>query len=185
MSVQRLMANGGCDIVSAMRNDPEKGFRMLMDKYKEAVYWHIRRLVMSHDDAQDAAQETFVRIFRSLQQYHGGGSLTAWVYRIATNEAMRMLGRRKGCVVSLDDETCAAPEIPADRYVDYSDLEAVRLQKAILSLPPKQQVAFTMRYYDGLDYGEIAEVTGSTAASAKVNYHIAKDKIVKYMNSND
>ena len=179
------MAKGGCGIVSAIRRDPEEGFRKLMDKYKEPVYWHIRRLVVSHDDAQDAAQETFVRVFRSLGRYSGGGSFTAWVYKIATNEALRAIGRRRNCFVSMDNEGFTAPEPLADGYVDYDDLEAVRLQKAILSLPPKQQVTFNLRYYDGLDYSEIAEVTGSTASSAKANYHTAKDKIIKYMNSND
>lgn len=185
MSSKDEMVNSGGGIVAALRSDPERGFRELMDEYKEAVYWHIRRLVVSHDDAQDAAQETFVRIFRSLGQYRGGGSFTAWVYKIATNEAMRAIGRRRKCIVSMDDESFHAPEITADGYVDYTDLEAVRLQKAIQSLPPKQQVTFNLRYYDGLSYDEIAEVTGSTAPSAKANYHIAKDKIIRYMNSND
>ena len=92
-------------MVATLRSDPERGFRELMDKYKEPVYWHIRRLVVSHDDAQDATQETFVRVFRSLGQYRGGGSFTAWVYKIATNEAMRAIGRRRNRFVSLDDES--------------------------------------------------------------------------------
>ena len=179
------MVNSGSGMVATLRSDPERGFRELMDKYKEPVYWHIRRLVVSHDDAQDAAQETFVRVFRSLGQYRGGGSFTAWVYKIATNEAMRAIGRRRNRFVSLDDESLALPGIEADGYVDYGDLEAVRLQRAIQSLPPKQQVTFNLRYYDGLGYDEIAEVTGSTAPSAKANYHIAKDKIIRYMDTND
>lgn len=89
-----------------MRQNAEKGFRLLMASYKEPVYWHIRRLVVSHTDAQDAAQETFVRIFRNFQQYNETNSFKAWIFRIATNEALRLLGRQKGdMMLSLDENT--------------------------------------------------------------------------------
>lgn len=180
------------DIISALQEDAERGFKLLMAKYKQAVYWHIRRLVVSHDDAKDAAQETFIRVFRSFCQFRGAQgqhedsrSLTAWIYRIATNEALRTLQRRHDEQLSLEDVTTEASQLKADNYVDYSDLEAVKLQKAILSLPTKQQLAFNLRYYDDLGYDEIAGITGSTPANVKANYHIAKEKIVKYMKTND
>jgi RNA polymerase sigma-70 factor (ECF subfamily) len=137
------------DIVSALKENLESGFRLLMARYREPVYWHIRRLVVSHDDAQDAAQETFIRAFRSLGRFKGECSLGAWIYRIATNEARRAIERRRGGRVSLDDADAGAGRLAADGYVDYSDLEAVKLQNAILSLPTKQQLAFNLRYYDG------------------------------------
>lgn len=173
------------DIVSALKKNAEKGFRLLMAKYKEAVYWHIRRLVVSHDDAQDAAQETFVRIFRSFSQFKGECSFSAWIYRIATNEALRILERRRSERLSLDDPEAGTGSLMADEYMDYSDLEAVKLQKGILSLPAKQQLAFNLRYYDEMSYDEIAAITDSTAANVKANYHTAKEKIIKYMNSTD
>ncbi|MGN1376657.1 MAG: RNA polymerase sigma factor [Prevotella sp.] len=171
------------DITSLKFHDPDKAFRMLFDKYKEPLYWHIRRLVVSHADAEDAVQNTFVRIYRSLGTLKKADSLVAWVYRIATNEALRVIKDEKLVLSRLDEPE--AGEVKADDYVDYSDLEAVRLQKAILSLPQKQRIAFTMRYYDNLDFSDIAKVTGSSAASAKVNYHVAKDKIISYMTSTD
>lgn len=171
------------DIVSALKEDAEKGFRLLMAKYKEAVYWHIRRLVVSHDDAQDAAQETFVRVFRNFDQFKGECPFAVWVYRIATNEALRTLDKRRAGHLSLDDPDASVDSLMADEYVDYGDLEAVKLQKALLALPTKQQLAFNLRYYDGLEYEEIAQITGSTAVNVKANYHIAKEKIIKYMNS--
>lgn len=172
------------DITLAMRENPEKGFRLLMTNYKETVYWHIRRLVVSHDDAQDVAQETFVRVFRSFSQYGEANSLRAWILRIATNEALRWLGRQKNATMfSLDDATGDMLCLKADNYYDSSDTMAAQLQKAILRLPAKQQLAFNLRYYDELSYEEIATVTGSSAASAKTNYHLAKEKIVKYMQS--
>ena len=106
------------DIVSALKKDAESGFRLLMAKYKEAVYWHIRRLVVSHDDAQDAAQETFVRIFRSFRQFKGDCPFCAWIYRIATNEALRILERRKDERLSLDDPEAGTSSLMADEYVD-------------------------------------------------------------------
>lgn len=163
--------------------DQENGFRLLMAKYKKPVYWHIRRLVVSHSDAQDAAQETFVRVFRSFGRFRSKSSFSAWIYRIATNEALRLLDRRKKERCPLDGADTST--LAADDPVDYTDLEAVRLQKAILSLPTKQQVTFNLRYYDELEYDEIAAITDSTATGAKANYHTAKDKIVQYMNSND
>ena len=172
------------DITLAMRESPEKGFRLLMANYKEPVYWHIRRLVVSHDDAQDVAQETFVRVFRSFSQYGEDNSLRAWILRIATNEALRWLGRQKNAtMLSLDDATGDMLCLKADNYYDSSNTMAAQLQKAILRLPAKQQLAFNLRYYDELSYEEIATVTGSSAASAKTNYHLAKEKIVKYMQS--
>lgn len=173
------------DIIRLMGEDPEEGIRALMRKYGQPVYWHIRRLVVAHADAEDAAQETFIRIYKAFPNRDKGSSLTAWIYRIATNEALRLIERRKKTRPSVDIEGAKAALPFADEYVDYSDLEAVRLQKAILSLPEKQQIAFNMRYYDGMSYDEIAAVAGSSAASAKQNYHVAKQKIVEYMNQND
>ena len=173
-------------IIPLIRENAEKGFRLLMAKYKEPVYWHIRRLVVSHADAQDATQETFVRIFRSFSQYNGEGTFKAWIFRIATNEALRLLGRNQGkTTLSLDETAPALLTIKADNYMDYSDVEAVKLQKAILALPAKQQLAFNLRYYDDLSYKEIAAITDSTEATVKANYHFAKEKIIKYMNSNE
>jgi RNA polymerase sigma-70 factor (ECF subfamily) len=173
-------------ILPAIRENAEKGFRLLMAEYREPVYWHIRRLVVSHADAQDATQEAFIRIFRCIDQYSGEGTFRAWIFRIATNEALRLLGRNQGkTTLSLDDTVAATLTMKADDYFDYSDVEAVRLQKAITTLPAKQQLAFNLRYYDDLSYREIAAITDSTEATVKVNYHFAKEKIIKFMNSNE
>lgn len=175
------MTTNDKDIILAMREDAEKGFRLLMATYKEPLYWHIRRLVVSHDDAQDAAQETLIRIFRSFGQYSEENSLRPWLFRIATNEALRLIERRREDSMPIEKVF----DIQADSYINYSDLEAVRLQKAILTLPPKQQLAFNLRYYDEMDYEEIAQIADTTAASVKASYHVAKEKIIKYMTNND
>lgn len=172
-------------IIDTLKESPERGFRMLMMKYQEPLYWHIRRLVVSHDDAQDAAQETFVRIYRSFDQYRGDCSFRSWIYRIATNEALRIISKRRQEVVSLESAATGVQFIAGDNYIDYDDKVAVKLQRAILTLPPKQQLAFNLRYYDELAFDEIARISDSTPSSIKASYHVAKEKIVKYMNSND
>ena len=174
------------EIIREIRENAEQGFRLLMAKYKSPVYWHIRRLVVVHDDAQDVAQETFVRVFRNFSQYNEKNSFRAWIFRIATNEALRLLGQRKGeMMLSLDEKTADMLDMKSDDYFDGSDEVVVKFQRAILQLPAKQQLAFNLRYYDDMSYDEIAVVTGSTAANVKANYHFAKEKIVKYMQTND
>ncbi len=173
------------DIYTSMRRNPESGIRMVMQKYGEPVYWHARRLLVSHDDAQDAVQETFIKVFRSFHSLKEAKALRSWIYRIATNEALRTIERNKTprlLTESIDD---SATDIAAADYTDYTDLEAVKLQKAILSLPPKQQATFNMRYYDEMEYPQIAEAMEATVSTVKVNYHLAKEKIIRYMNSND
>lgn len=173
------------DIYTSMRRNPESGIRMVMQKYGEPVYWHARRLLVSHDDAQDAVQETFIKVYRSFHSLKEAKALRSWIYRIATNEALRFIERNKTprlLTESIDD---SATDIAATDYTDYTDLEAVKLQKAILSLPPKQQATFNMRYYDEMEYPQIAEAMETTVSTVKVNYHLAKEKIIKYMNSND
>lgn len=171
-------------IYALMKDEPEKGFRLLMTKFAEPVYWHIRRLVVSHADAQDAMQETFLKVFRSFNQLNDSSALKAWIYRIATREALNMIERNarpQALIERLDGRTEAA----ADEYIDYSDLEAVRLQRAIQTLPPKQRITFNLRYYDEMPYEEIARITESTPTAAKVNYHNAKERVVRCMKEHD
>jgi len=170
-------------IIAAISKNPENGFRMLLAEYKEAVYWHIRRLVVSYDDAQDATQETFVRVFRSLSAFRGDCSLKAWIYRIATNEALRQLSTQRKDTVSLESESSGAELVADDGYIDFDDKVAVDFQRAILTLPPKQQLAFNLRYYDEMSFEEIAKIANSTASSMKANFHLAKIKIKDYLNS--
>lgn len=167
------------DIIAEMRRQPEQGFRLLMRKYREPVYWHIRRLVVTHADAQDAAQEAFVRIFKSMDSYRGNTSFAAWIYRIATNEALRLISKRHDNVDMEREGTNILDQLPADNYINIADTEAVNMQRAILALPPKQQVVFNMRFYDEMEYGDIAAATDSSVAAVKMNYHLAKEKVKK------
>ena len=172
-------------MVADIREDAEKGFRVLLQRYKEMIYWHIRRIVASHEDAQDATQETFVRVFRNIRQYAGDSSLKTWIFRIATNEALRLCERRThNDTLPIDGVQDEGVGTKPDAFFDNTDEVVARLQKAIQRLPRKQQLAFNMRYYDDMSYREIAEVTGMTEASVKANYHVAKEKIKVFMTSN-
>lgn len=154
----------------------------LIERYQKPLYWHIRRLVVSHDDTQDVLQDTFVQIFMHLGDLKKVGSERTWVYRIATNEALQWL-RKQHEFVSLDgdDASQLINTLTTDQYVDAGDRLLVTFQKAILTLPTMQRTIFNLRYYDELPYDEIAAITGSTAGAAKTNYHIAKEKISNYI----
>lgn len=159
----------------------------LIERYQEPLYWHVRRMVVGHEDAEDVLQETFIKIFQHLPDLQKSESERAWVYRIATNEALQWL-RTKHEMVYLDDvEAELKPLLDTlltDGYTDTGDELVLRFQEAILRLPTMQRMVFNLRYYDELPYEEIALITGSTAASAKANYHLAKTKIANYLSAN-
>ena len=182
---QTIMAIDDRDIITAIKNCKERGFQLLMAKYMKPIYWHIRRIVVAHADAQDATQETFIRVFRHFGRYDSGTPFPVWIYRIATHEALRIVDRRRHGMLDMEATAKTIHQMEADNYVDYSEVEAVRLQQAILSLPIKQQLAFNLRYYDEMGYDEIASITDSKPANVKSNYHIAKEKIIRYLHTHD
>ena len=165
--------------------DPESGFRMLVEKFQSPMYWHIRRMIVSHDDAEDVLQETFIKIFRHLDDFRAESSLSTWIYRIATNECLRFLNRRKEEAVSTEEvQTELMNNLMASEYVDYDNAMEVKFQQAILTLPEKQRLVFNLRYYDELKYEEISRITDTKVETLKANYYFAKEKIKEYMTNN-
>jgi len=154
----------------------------LIERYHKPLYWHIRRMVVSHDDAEDVLQETFIQIFEHLKDLKDVSQERAWVYRIATNEALQWL-RSRHEFLSLEDEdaTPLINTLQADSYTDTGDTLVLLFQEAVLTLPTMQRTVFNLRYYDELPYEEIAAITGSSVGAAKTNYHFAKEKISKYI----
>ena len=156
----------------------------LIERYHQPLYWHIRRMVVSHDDAEDVLQNTFMQIFEHIGDLRDRKQERAWVYRIATNEALQWL-RSQHEFVSLDaedeDSSPLLNTLMTDSYTDTGDQLLLLFQQAILTLPTMQRTVFNLRYYAELPYEEIAAVTGSTVGAAKTNYHIAKEKISKYI----
>ena len=173
-------------IREACSSDRERGFKMLMNSFQVPIYNYIRRLVVSHEDAEDVLQEVFIRIFRHIDQFREESSLSTWIYRIATNESLRLLNSRKRreTVSTEDIQENLISSLKASDYVDYENELAVKFQEAILRLPEKQRLIFNLRYYDELDYEEIAHILDGKADTLKVNYHYAKEKIKEYILNN-
>lgn len=160
------------------RND---GFRLLAKQYGRQLYWHIRRIVVAHEDAEDALQETYINIWNALDHFRGDAPLIAWVYRIATNEALRVLRRKTRLWQSVDDLAPMLTEQLCAQAESGTDAE-VLFQQALLTLPTQQRIAFNLRYYDELSYDDIARITGKKPTAVKANYHYAKEKITRYLN---
>ena len=172
-------------IREACTRNPEEGFRMLVDQFQQPMYWHIRRMVVSHEDAEDVLQETFIRIFRYIGDFRSESSLSTWIYRIVTNECIRFLNKKKEEILSSEEvQEDLLNKLMASEYVDYENEMEVKFQQAILRLPEKQRIVFNLRYYDELSYEEISKITDSKVETLKANYHFAKEKIKEYMTNN-
>lgn len=168
------------EILRLLRNPEgkERGFRLLMKQYGESIYWHIRRIVVGHDDAEDVLQETTIKIFKNIERFAGDkDQLKAWIYRIATNESIMQLRRHKRFYQSIDSLSPALMEtMMTENALDMNKAEDM-LQRKLLTLPTQQRIVFNMRYYDDMSYEEIARVTGKRVGTLKTTYHFARQKI--------
>ena len=155
-------------------------FEDLIDKYKERLYYHIRRMVIDHDDADDLLQDTFVKVWQNLEKFQENSGLFTWLYRIATNECLNFLRKKNKYVVnSMDDSTYLLETLETSQYINGSELQ-IKLQHAILTLPEKQRLVFNMKYFDELKYEEMTEILGTSVGALKASYHHAVKKIEEY-----
>lgn len=170
------------DIRAALSSDAGKAFRMIIEVYGRKLYWHIRRLVITHDDADDALQNTFLNAWKNIGSFRSESSLLTWLWAIATNEALNLLRKRaKENSVSLDDvEGILATSAEGSTWFD-GDAATVKLQNAILKLPEKQRLVFNMKYFEDMTYEEISAVTGTTTGALKASYHHAVKKIEQFL----
>lgn len=172
------------DIIEKIKDNKtvDYGFNLLMEKYQEKVYWVIRRMVIDHESSDDIAQETFVKVWKNLDKFKGESKLYTWIYRIATNEALTHLRKKKRrFFLSIGDvENEFVSTLEADTYYSGDEIQ-LKLQKAILTLPEKQRLVFNMKYFEELKFREIAEVLEVTVGSLKAQYHHAVKKIEKYL----
>lgn len=180
------MAINKTDDIALQRklHDPdyrEQGFRELMQQYGRTLYWHIRRIVVGHEDAEDVLQETCIKVMKGIGTYKGDGALVMWLYRIATREALQHLRRQAGLFQSIDSlGDSLTAKLQAESHFDGEEL-AVLFQQALLTLPTQQRIAFNMRYYDELSYEEISHITGKSVATLKTNYHYATQRVKDYI----
>jgi RNA polymerase sigma-70 factor, ECF subfamily len=156
----------------------ERGFRLLMNQYRERLYWHIRRLVLVHEDADDVLQNTFIKVYRGILQFEGKSKLYTWLYRIATNEALSHLqSSARNSAASIDDESSSlVGRLQADSWFD-GDAVQLQLQKAIAQLPEKQRIVFNLRYYEEMPYEEMASMLDTSAGALKASFHHAVKKV--------
>ena len=169
----------------AQFHDPqtkESGFTAIIKKYQEKLYWHIRRMVVNHDDANDVLQNVFIRVWKGLENFREDAQLYTWLYKIATNECLTFLDQKKRkSSVSFDQvETVLSNQIKADEHFDANKLEW-KLQLAIQQLPEKQKIVFNLRYYDEMPYEEMSRVLDTSEGALKASYHHAVKKIEEYI----
>lgn len=165
-------------------DNPSYAFNLIVRKHQEAVYWHVRRMVVSHDDANDIVQDVFVKAWQALPNFRKDAALFTWLYRIATNESLSFLkSKRRRYLLPLVDVSKQLEEtLEADVHYQGSDIQK-KIQKAILALPDKQRAVFNLRYYDELKYEDMAEVLNTSVGALKASYHHAVKKIEKYITS--
>lgn len=176
------------ELLSLFRQEGSKtrAFNELVRKYQQKVYWMVRKMVIDHDDADDVTQEVFIKAWNGIDSFRGESQLYTWLYRIASNESINFLNKKKRKLqVPLEDiERELESHLETDPLVD-GDVIELKLQKAILTLPEKQRLVFNLKYFEELPYDEISEITGTSVGALKASYHWAVKKIEDYLNGSD
>ncbi|MRH99965.1 sigma-70 family RNA polymerase sigma factor [Kriegella sp. EG-1] len=172
------------DLVAQLKqaDSQSKAFELLINTYKERLYWHIRRIVLDHDDADDVLQNTFIKVFKNIEGFKGDSQLYSWMYRIATNESLSFM-KTKARKLGVNNEELhdrMAQNLQADVYFEGSEIQ-LKLQQAIATLPEKQKLVFNMKYFDEMKYEEISKVLDTSVGGLKASYHLAVKKLEKYL----
>jgi len=172
------------DLVEELKDakTQSRAFELLVNTYKQRLYWHIRSIVLNHDDADDVLQNTFVKVFRNINGFKGDSKLYSWMYRIATNEALSFLKQksRKQGISNEELQNRTLENLEADVYFEGDEIQ-LQLQKAIATLPEKQKLVFNMKYFQELKYEEISEILETSVGGLKASYHLATKKIEAYL----
>jgi RNA polymerase sigma-70 factor (ECF subfamily) len=172
------------DLVSQLKdsNTQSKAFEVLVNTYKQRLYWHIRGIVLNHDDADDVLQNTFIKIYKNIIGFKGESKLYSWMYRIATNEALSFLKKKskKQGISNEELQNQALDNLQADVYFEGDEIQ-LKLQKAIATLPEKQKLIFNMKYFQELKYEEISDILETSVGGLKASYHLATKKIEAYL----
>jgi RNA polymerase sigma-70 factor (ECF subfamily) len=173
-------------IIEKVKNEETKnyGFNLLVREYQERIYWHIRKMVVDHDDADDLVQEVFIRVWDNLDSFREESRLYTWIYRIATNECLNFLKKKKRrfFLPIHDVGSELIGKLETGHHIDGDQIQ-VKLQKALLKLPEKQRLVFNMKYFDEMKYEDISEITDTSVGALKASYHHAVKKIEEYLGS--
>jgi len=163
-----------------------EAFNLLLAKYQQKIYWHIRRMVIDHDDADDLSQDVFVKVWKNLPGFRSDAQLYTWMYRIATNECITFLNKKKQKNnISLDDVDYELADTLSESSYFTGDQIQRKLQQALLTLPEKQKLVFNMKYYEDMKYEEISQVLGTSVGALKASFHLAVKKIETFLLAGD
>ena len=167
---------------STLRN---AAFSLVVEQYSQKLYWHIRNMVLSHDDANDLVQDTFVKAWNSLDKFRGDAQISTWLYRIAINETLAFLKKKQLETISIDSEHHELAEtIESDAYFCGDTTDAL-FRKAIATLPDKQRLVFNMKYFEDMKYEEMSDLLDTSVGALKASYHIAVKKIESFLEENN
>jgi RNA polymerase sigma-70 factor (ECF subfamily) len=174
------------EVLRLLQNEDtqKRGFECVVAQYSEQLYWQIRRMVFSHEDANDLLQNTFIKAWMNIDYFRGDAKLSTWLYRIALNECLTFLNKQRAAsTLSLDaEEATAIQQLESDSYFS-GDEALLSLQKALLTLPEKQRIVFNLKYYQEMKYEEMSEILGTSVGALKASYHHAVKKIEKFLES--
>jgi RNA polymerase sigma-70 factor (ECF subfamily) len=172
------------ELMAMFRNEESRNLSVhyLIKQYQQKLYWHIRKIVIDHDDTDDVLQNTFIKAWKGMENFKEDSKLYTWLYRVATNESITFLRQKKrASAVSFDTiEEHLSGTLESDPFFKGDEIQ-MKLQKALLTLPEKQRIVFNMRYYDETPYAEMAEILDTSEGSLKASYHHAAKKVEEYL----
>lgn len=175
------------EIIASLADEKkrEAAFSAIIKRYSEPLYWHIRRMVLSHDDTNDLLQNTFLKAWSNIDKFRGESQISTWLYRIAVNETLTFLGKNKSEIISLNSpEGEIANKLESDAYFCGDTADAL-FNEAISRLPDKQRLVFTMKYFQEMKYEEISKILDTSVGALKASYHLAVKKIEKFLENRD
>jgi RNA polymerase sigma-70 factor, ECF subfamily len=182
------MESNDREIISGLKQPDtrERAFNQLVELYQERLYWHVRKIILSHDDTDDVLQNIFIKVWKNIENFREESSLFTWLYRIATNESITFLNSRKRkSMLPLNDVSEYLKEnLEADPYFN-GDYLQLKLQQAIIKLPEKQRIVFNMRYFDEMKYENMSKILGTSVGALKASYHHAVNKVEEFIRNSD
>ena len=175
--------------ITALLQNPQtqrEAFEQVVKMYSEQLYWQIRRMVVSHDDANDLLQNTFIKAWNNLDYFRGEAKLSTWLYRIALNECLNFLNKQRAeRSLSIDEvDSTLLNKLESDAYFDGDEVQK-QCQRAVLRLPEKQRMIFNLKYFQEMKYEDISDILGTSVGALKASYHHAVKKIEDFFNQND
>lgn len=173
------------ELIEQLKNpaSQKEAFRVLVSTYQQKLYWHIRKIVLNHDDTNDILQNVFIKVWKNIESFREESSIYTWIFRIATNESLTFLAqqKRRSIVSDLSGNEYLVSNLQADEYFEGSEIQR-KLQEAILKLPDKQRLVFNMKYFDEIKYTDMSKILDTSVGALKASFHHAVKKIEESLN---